>query len=1078
MPHIFISYSKRHRDLTEQLVADLKDAGWADEQIWWDDRLESGEPYPREIARALDTAAAVVVLWTEGAVQSDWVYAEANRARVRRRLVQAVDDALAEELPMPFDALHIEPLSARERLIRAIERRAHGEELSEPASRVRDRLVLDDKRQPLQGHRAARAPSALLQARHQVAPFIDLAGRKQALIDWATNGEPLAGLLLHAPGGYGKTRLLIEVLAELERESGWLTGFVPAEVRRHDARERQLSRLITGGRDAPGLLLVVDYAEGRQDDIVWLCERLLEREADAGPPARLVLLTRSAGEWWDRLQSDHDVVPQVFALDVLRLDTQSLETALTPEQRRELYDHSRDAFAGFLGDALTQDAMPAPETEHLGDRPLAIHMRALLDLTAATAGDSVDKLLDSILGLEREYWKTRHVTDAQVIELARGATQVTLALGIPDRDAGRSLLAGDTYFDNRTAPARLDPVLDDLLHLYGGAEQFLMPVEPDLIGEHLVATTADELLLDATLAWADGSPERIRAVLTTLNRASRAEHGPKSSAHADLLLRRLVRSRAAAADWARLIIEVAIDTSGELPNVLTELAREGALTVDQFEVIATNLPLQTESLAQTVLAVTGAFADSARDATRNADADPERQRARLAFAMTCLGIAETNAGQPEAALKATREAVLIRRELAASRPDAYRSGLAGSLNNLGGRLSSLGDTEAALKAAQEAVAIYRDLEAARPDAYQPDLAISLHNLGVYLSSVGDPEAALEAAEEALAIRRELAVARPDAYQPDLARSLVNMGSCLLSLGDPEAARDATKEAVAIYRDLAAARPDAYQRDLAMSLVNMGSCLLSLGDTEVALDVTQESVAIYRDLAAVRPDAYQPDLARSLDNLGVFLSLLGDPEAAREAAQEAVAIYRDLAASRPDAYRPDLARSLNNLGGDLSSLGDTEAALKAAQEAVAIYRDLEAARPDAYRSDLAGSLSNLGIWHSNIGHPKEALEATQEAVLLFRVLRAFRPEKNNDRLASALENKACAYLCDGQSANAAHSAHAALMLLRPLMGARPKVHSEAAREMLSTYREAVGQAGLEEDAELTQAIEAALVSKDD
>ena len=48
-----------------------------------------------------------------------------------------------------------------------------------------------------------------------------------------------------------------------------------------------------------------------------------------------------------------------------------------------------------------------------------------------------------------------------------------------------------------------------------------------------------------------------------------------------------------------------------------------------------------------------------------------------------------------------------------------------ALNNLAIRLSEVGQREAALAPAKEAVAIRRELAAKAPDAYRPDLALSL-----------------------------------------------------------------------------------------------------------------------------------------------------------------------------------------------------------------------------------------------------------------------------------------------------------------------------------------------------------------
>ena len=72
------------------------------------------------IERELEGAAAVVVLWSKAAVESQWVRSEANRARELGKLVQArLDDA---RLPMPFDQIQCADLSNRRRGKSQIER--------------------------------------------------------------------------------------------------------------------------------------------------------------------------------------------------------------------------------------------------------------------------------------------------------------------------------------------------------------------------------------------------------------------------------------------------------------------------------------------------------------------------------------------------------------------------------------------------------------------------------------------------------------------------------------------------------------------------------------------------------------------------------------------------------------------------------------------------------------------------------------------------------------------------------------------------------------------------------------------
>jgi hypothetical protein len=123
------------------------------------------------------------------------------------------------------------------------------------------------------------------------------------------------GRLVHAPAGLGKTRALIEIAEELTRAHGWLAGFVPRDVRGagRELSERDLERLIRNGRDAAGLMLIVDYAESRQDDVTWLADRLVERTQPVSP-ARLVLLSRGSGVWWDELVRKSQSVQELCSL--------------------------------------------------------------------------------------------------------------------------------------------------------------------------------------------------------------------------------------------------------------------------------------------------------------------------------------------------------------------------------------------------------------------------------------------------------------------------------------------------------------------------------------------------------------------------------------------------------------------------------------------------------------------------------------------------------------------------------------------------------------------------------------------
>ena len=99
MFEIFISYARstQNRALT---VAECC--------ARWDTVCGSTTNFPltahtRVIQERLQSAKAVVVIWSAEAAQSEWVRSEANRAREARKLVQlSIGDA---KLPMPFDQI-------------------------------------------------------------------------------------------------------------------------------------------------------------------------------------------------------------------------------------------------------------------------------------------------------------------------------------------------------------------------------------------------------------------------------------------------------------------------------------------------------------------------------------------------------------------------------------------------------------------------------------------------------------------------------------------------------------------------------------------------------------------------------------------------------------------------------------------------------------------------------------------------------------------------------------------------------------------------------------------------------------
>jgi hypothetical protein len=104
---VFISYKREDRPFAEKLASALSAY---DLSVWWDHELAAGDAFRAVIQRELDSAKAVVVLWSHGSTQSAFVLDEAGRGLARGALVPvAIDDAPA---PLGFGQAHTLDLRA------------------------------------------------------------------------------------------------------------------------------------------------------------------------------------------------------------------------------------------------------------------------------------------------------------------------------------------------------------------------------------------------------------------------------------------------------------------------------------------------------------------------------------------------------------------------------------------------------------------------------------------------------------------------------------------------------------------------------------------------------------------------------------------------------------------------------------------------------------------------------------------------------------------------------------------------------------------------------------------------------
>jgi tetratricopeptide (TPR) repeat protein len=969
---VFISYSAKHRDLTATLAAAIE-GQYGPGSVWWDQALESRAGFEPQIKIALERARVVVVIWSIGATASDFIYSEASEAARRGKLLNVrPPDVPFSEIPKPFDIYHVDDLGSTERILATIASVMRGipvptrVPLAEVYRRHHGKSVLEEKQLPLPTDLNSIGPSDLLLPKYAVVDYDDATGMRERVLAWCLSDTPTGGRLVHGAGGIGKTRLMIEVAARLRQDHGWQAGFLdrpPDDESVARQRWQALEQLITHGTGR-GLLIVMDYAEARRKELETLTERLWQRDAEDIRPIRLTLLTRSGRDWWTTLINENEVLRGLFRGRPGESASMPMPDMTSSQQRLDYFAACVRALKPVMraqGYTARADKPSATRLVRIQNsdryaRPLAIQMEAMLWLASSAPEDqeqSVDKLLARVLGLERVHWTKLlgPLDDDRSRDFRRGVAQVTAVQGVDTASAAEQLVMADRFYNDRAARAKVDPVVRSLAIMYGRPDGGIAPLEPDLIGEHHVAGTADAELIDGCVAWIESEPPNVRAkryeeLLNVLQRATQVEHGETLSARASALLDHIIRHHGDTMGAA--VVAVMMNTSGALFSCLAaqvETLPEPALATINFA-----LPIQYVPWMEFSLRVAELYTTVARrwiSAAAAAELAPAERHAllnRAAAGIDLLGIRLLNIGRREEGLAASAEAVDIRRALCKARPDAFFADLAQSLTNVSVALSGLNRREEALAASREAVDIHRTLDKARPNTLLAELARSLNNVGVALNDLGRREEALAASMEAVDMYRALAKARP-AFLTGLARSLNNVGVALSDLGRRKQALGASKEAVDIFRELAKARPNTFRPDLAKSLINLGRDLSSLGRHNEALAASTEAVGILRALAETRPHAFQPDLARSLTNLGRDLSDVGRREEASTASREAVEIFRPLVKTSPEAFLPDLARSLTNLGRDLSNLGRPEAAL-VSMEALDIRKRLAKVSPNA------------------------------------------------------------------------------------------------------------------------------------
>ncbi len=810
------------------------------------------------------------------------------------------------------------------------------------------------------------SPGFLLRAEAEV---VDFHGRDRELRElterWCAD-HGVAVRLLTGEGGQGKSRFARQVTATM-RERGWVVGHLGANVTVEQAR------LVIDQVQHP-LLVVVDYAETRPKVVT---ELIAAAAAHQEAPVRILLLARSAGDWWTSVRSHGGMVTDTAIVEELGPVEEDHHS------RPELYRSAATCFSRHL-DQLTIGSIAwnlivstLPMTDQdlaaLGDdrytSVLSVHMAALADLLQASPHAipmPEDTPAEEILmSHERVYWERTAAEPGHGVgsflplaALDEAVTTATLCSALTENEA-LSVLAAVPELESLDA-GRLGRTARWLRRVYPAPiGSYWGSLQPDRLGEHLVGS----FLNSSTKRIADYlarlvpamSPAQSRHALTVVGRAH-AQHGLQQRLDAMLTV------------YPNQLVPAAVEVQPQMadPVPIAQAIKVGYRAMDDSEVI-----LQAGWALQKRSTTLGA--DAAEMAAHAAEHATDLDTKAEMWARQANWL--TEAGEHRAAIEPARKAVALARWLTDNGPAMYRYRLANCLNIYGRVLADAGDTQ---------LDIFRD---------------ALHHLEMINPS--DLNAGKHAAGGMQAVDSTMVIER-------LRATL--MGNLSNDHTDPQQSLVCARQALDIRLNQHAV--DASDADLARAHYVYG---LRLGDTDQVdegVEQLRHAVAIYDRLARKHPDVHRLDLAQTYDALAGLFDRTGQRDDALAAARQAVDLYRALAARLPKAHTADFAHAAAQLhrimdSGPDRSEASRRAALDTLIEATAAYRSVPA-RTLHDAEEYVIALTNLSYELFSAARGGEAVSHIDMAEVECRRLCGMRPEHQDDLLAMTLATKALIY----------------------------------------------------------------------
>jgi len=737
-------------------------------------------------------------------------------------------------------------------------------------------------------------PSALLNSDYRVVPFWGRTGELEDLRQWCANEAEFGIRLYTGKGGMGKTRLLME-LAEQQKTQGWIAEFINKDTGEPTLKQAAQQLLKTGRP----VLLVVDYAETQPAMVTSLIQAFEDCTV-----FRLVLLARSSGDWWDQLRRCGGVAGDILCGPAVEGPFEINPLADSLDKREGIYQEACKAFAETLEKPEPSGTLHKPE-HTMYQRVLYIHLAALAAVQGEAPKQTPEDLLKYIVDKERRFLDTRcaaadgcgALADAGILQ---AAAMATLA-GTMNKTQAQAMLARCPLLEDQAKVVR-EKVLAILHETYPGTD-YISGVQPDIVGEHLVATALeeDQSLLDAFFGQEDESPEyqsHTEHGLTVLTRLAQQENKQEEDKNKHLsyvfekYLHRLYKQG----------MMVAVRQGDPVGKVMAQ-----ALGEKKIPQIAVNIILHSSALSkvfeQSINLIEVHF-EAYRLAILHWRQTPDNdfsQQEMHANLLNNYSVYLYDLSMYEEALLYIEEAISKGQKLVAANPDLYSPGLANSYDNHAMLLTKLNRFSEAEPISRDAVDIKKSIISEPEHHIELGYNTSLGNLIVILRERQKYGEALSKSEELLQIERKINLLTGGETKQALAGSLVNHGAILREVGRVQEAYDTIFEGVIFYRELVEKRPDIHLPKLAIALNNMAGVLSNLNRHKEAIDSAQEAIDILIPLAKQRNEVFTPELVRSISTKAAVYYSINEPKNALPLYYEAMRLLFPFFSKRTRAY---------------------------------------------------------------------------------------------------------------------------------------------------------------------------------